>query len=610
MELEKLQRIKEAANEFSTSKNLIKWAVSAGLYQDFIHELKDIPEYGTVENIAYSILKDKPIKVCPVCGKYIDYNKTKRGKDKFCSDACYRSPRGLEIAKERRFKTNIQKYGSYEAAKKAHHDRWIESIGGDITGAKLYSKETRLKAQKTMLDRYGATTTLGSAVLKAKVENTMEERYGEKEVGHCKEIRDKIDKTNLEKYGHRCVFGSGRMQEKIKKSNIKKYGVEYAAASKIVQDKIKQTNLERYSVNYPLENKEIYEKSYNASLRLKRQQVIARVNAAGFDLVGEYKGTRLHNHDIKCCKCGTIINRNLSVGFSYRCPVCEPYNTSECENAIIALLNKWNIKFVPHVRNILSDGKELDIVIEDKKVAIEIDGIYWHTEAYGKDKNYHLNKTIECEKSGYRLIHIFSDEIKYKFNIVKNRLAAILGVRTIKVPARKCEIRKVKNDIASKFINKYHIQGNYNASLYLGLYYKNRIIAIMSFCTPRYTDNFKWELVRYCTIGAISVIGGASKLLAYFKNNYKGSIISYADRRWSDGNLYNVLGFIYSHDSEPGFAYIKGEKRENRFKFTHELLKETFENYNENCSVEQNMIKNGYNKIWDCGNKVYILKND
>lgn len=600
-----LNKIKEIASKFSSAKGLVKWTKDNDCYNILAEKLKEVPEFESVENVAYSIIKDKPIKVCPVCGKYISYRKIKKGKDKFCSDACYRSPAGLELAKQKRIETNIKVYGSYEAAVKAHHDKWLESVGGDITKAKLFSNETRQKARQTMIERYGAATTLGSELLKAKVENTMEKLYGHKKVGHCKEIRDKIDKTNIERYGHRCVFGGAAIKEKIKQVNIERYGTEYAAASDIVQERIKSANKEKYGVNFPLENKEICQKALEAGKSLKAKQVLERISESGFDILDDYKQVTGYNYNIKCRKCGTIINRNLATAFSFRCPKCQPYTYSDCEKAVFDLLDSWGISYVPHVRNILSGSKELDIVVEDKKVAIEVDGIYWHTEAGGKDKNYHLNKTIECEKAGYRLIHIFSDEIKYKFCIVKNRLANILGMTTIRVQARKCTVREISQELADKFVAKYHIQGASVSKVRLGLFYKNRIVAVMTFGKPRYTAKYNWELVRYCTLGSTSVVGGAGKLLSYFKKNYTGSIISYADRRWSQGNIYEKIGFKYSHDSAPAFYYVKGEKRENRIVYQKHKLKDLLENYDDTISADQNMIKNGYNKIWDCGNKVY-----
>ena len=46
-------------------------------------------------------------------------------------------------------------------------------------------------------------------------------------------------------------------------------------------------------------------------------------------------------------------------------------------------------------------GKELDIVVEEKKIAIEFDGLYWHSEWKGhKTPTYHLEKNRHLRKIG------------------------------------------------------------------------------------------------------------------------------------------------------------------------------------------------------------------
>ena len=87
----------------------------------------------------------------------------------------------------------------------------------------------------------------------------------------------------------------------------------------------------------------------------------------------------------------------------------------------------------------------------------------------------------------------------------------------------------------------------------------------MTFGKPRFTKGANWELIRYCTIGSFSVVGGASKLLSYFRKHNSGSIITYADRRWSIGNLYEKLGFTFIGNSEPNYYYVKNYDRISRY---------------------------------------------
>lgn len=570
--------------------------------------LKEIPEYESLINICYSIRKDIPIKVCPVCGKYISYRKTKLKKDKFCSDVCYRSPEGLKIAQQRRDATNIERYGSLEDAHKAHYERYAESCMAKGVPIGGWTPKAQAKREATMLERYGATTTLASPILAEKVKLTNLERYGVENIGDSKEIRAKIDATNEKKYGSSNLFSVKKIRSKIKATNLERYGVENIGDSLVVRERIKATNRERYGCDFPLENKEINKKVVETNLATWEADARERVLNSGYEIVGEYQGCHQRNL-LKCLRCGNEFLRNIMFSKTIFCPFCDKVSGSRKENIIMEYIKSLGITARERDRDIL-DGKELDIYIPGKALAIEIDGIYWHSEANGKDRNYHLNKTKMCEEWGIQLIHIFDDEILYKERIVKSRLRAILGKTPYKIAARSCQVREVPSNLYNKFVEKYHIQGAVNTSIRLGLYYKNRLVAVMGFNKSRFNKKYDYELMRYCTISSFNITGGAGKLLKYFRKHYQGSIISYADKRWSNGSLYRSLGFTELEDSAPNYYYVKGNTRESRQKFQKHKLEKVLEVFDSELSEQQNMCKNGWSRIWDCGNKVFVLEND
>ena len=120
-----------------------------------------------------------------------------------------------------------------------------------------------------------------------------------------------------------------------------------------------------------------------------------------------------------------------------------------------------------------------------------------------------------------------------------------------------------------------------------------------------------WELSRYCTIDGFNCIGTAGKLFKYFERNYNPlEIISYADRRWSQGNMYYKLGFKLDHISPPNYWYMKTcnyKYRMHRFAFRKNNLKNKLELFNSNLSEWENMKANSYDRIWDCGNLVFKI---
>ena len=256
------------------------------------------------------------------------------------------------------------------------------------------------------------------------------------------------------------------------------------------------------------------------------------------------------------------------------------------------------------------DGQELDIYIPKLKLAIEFNGIYWHSEKY-VESTYHIQKTQRCEQQDIQLIHIFEDEWVNNQNIVKSRLENLVKQTKNKIYARKCVIRLVPSKDCKEFLNKNHIQGHVNSSIKLGLYYNNELVSLMTFGGYRKAlgntkqDNM-YELLRFCNKLDTTTIGGANKLLQYFIKNYNPKkIISYADRRWSKGNLYETLGFEFKGNTTPNYWYIIDKQRKNRFNYRKDvLIKEGFDS---NKTEHEIMIERNILRIYDSGNKKYEL---
>ena len=116
-----------------------------------------------------------------------------------------------------------------------------------------------------------------------------------------------------------------------------------------------------------------------------------------------------------------------------------------------------------------------------------------------------------------------------------------------------------------------------------------------------------YELLRFCTKRGVSVIGGASKLLKYFiKTVNPHHIVSYADRRWSEGDMYKKIGFKWIRNTKPNYYYIVDKKRENRFKYRKsELIKQGFDR---NRTEHEIMLERKIYRIYDCGTMVFEMK--
>jgi transposase len=258
-------------------------------------------------------------------------------------------------------------------------------------------------------------------------------------------------------------------------------------------------------------------------------------------------------------------------------------------------------------RSVLN-GKELDIYLPEFNLAIEYDGLYSHcykphetSEALIKDRNYHLNKTLTCESQGIQLLHVFSDEWNLKGNIVRGMIRNKLGLNE-KIYARKCQIVEVDVHEKNKFLNENHIQGEDKSRIKLGLEYDGELMCIMTFCKSRFNRDYEWELSRFCSKLGFNVIGGFSRLLGNFRNDYEGSIVSYADRRYSMGKVYLVNGFKLIRVNSPGYYYVDKNynRRYNRMGFQKKLIGAVGTEYERAREL-------GFSKIYDCGTLAYGL---
>jgi hypothetical protein len=264
-------------------------------------------------------------------------------------------------------------------------------------------------------------------------------------------------------------------------------------------------------------------------------------------------------------------------------------------------IKSYNIETIPSYRKI--GNKEIDIFIPDRKLGIEINGVYWHNELF-KNNDYHLFKTQLFNSQNISIIQIFEDEWLYKKDIVKSIIKNKLSLIDNKIYSRNCKVREVSNKETKKFLNENHIQGNVNSKIKLGLYYDGELVSLMTFSKGRIIMGGKkeeWELTRFCNKINFVVVGAASKLFKFFIKNYNpNKIVSYSDVRLFDGKMYETLGFNKISQSKPNYWYVINDIRYHRFNFRKSILVK--EGFDKNKTEKQIMFDRGIYRIYDCGN--------
>ena len=562
------------------------------------------------------------------CSNRCKFNDFKTGYYDFCSSKCSLSS---EIHKEKVRQTCIKKYGVDCVFKDKEVKKKIKDTRLDKYGS-MCSDEAVQKAKKTKLEKYGNEKYVNTE----KMQQTKLDRYGDSGYHNV----EKMQQTKLDRYGDSGYHNVEKMQqtklerygdsgyhniEQMKQTNLERYGVEYAQNSDIIKEKIKCTNLKRYGNEYAIGSDTVRKK-------------IVETSIDKYDDTNPYRG-KLHRELIKkfpeligfsgnkyICKClnincdvcekkqfelpSPIFRRRKNQGIEL-CPILNPIlvsdGTSDIENDIYLYIKSiYSGKIIQNDRSILN-GKEIDIYLPEMNLAIEFNGLYWHSEVY-KDKMYHQEKTILCENKGIQLIHIWEDDWLDKKDIVKDIIQSKLGMND-KIPARKCTIKEVLSKESKEFLEKYHIQGNVNASIRIGLYYDDSLVEIATFGKLRNIlhsngQENQYELYRLCSKSGYTVVGGVSKLLTHFIRKYQPKqIVSYANLDISNGNVYNSF-FKKISITSPGYYWSKDGYKYHRSNFTKHILVKN--GYDKNKTEEEIMHELGYYKVYDSGNIKYV----
>jgi len=294
----------------------------------------------------------------------------------------------------------------------------------------------------------------------------------------------------------------------------------------------------------------------------------------------------------------------------------KPVFTSKPELDIKKFIEGFNIECISGDRKVLN-GKELDIYIPSLNFAIEYNGNFWHSDDI-VGKNKHLYKTELCKEKGIKLLQIFEDEYLNKRDIVYKKIEHIISMnKTLeKIPGRKCIVSEINKHQAKEFLDKYHIQGYVGSKVYLGAFYNEELVAVMTFKEDS-KSNCTWELTRLASNYDYICQGVGGKLFKYFVDKYKPEKIkSFADRRWTVdecNNIYVKLGFNFDGYTKPDYRYYSPKldryKRFHKFNFRKQIM---HKKYGFPLTMTETEMANelGLKRIWDCGLIKYVWKNN
>jgi hypothetical protein len=453
-------------------------------------------------------------------------------------------------------------------------------------------------------------------------------------------VIDRRRKTNLEKYGHINVAQSAdarkkhqefyasdqnkqQAHERHKTTMMERYGVDNAAHLEHANEKRANTMLLKYGVVNPQQNATISQQTqatkkrkYDARhyIETSYDNMYTKFKQANYTLLTDkdsYAGVDQPNrvkYQFQHDTCGNKFETYIYSGHKPVCPACyyqPPAFVSGAETELADWVESLGVQVVRTEQQLIAP-LHLDIYLPEHQLAIEYCGLYWHSQrANGKSEDYHKNKMRRCNAAGINLITIFEDEWLTKKDLVKSIICNRLGV-SAKIGARTCAVAELSNVDIRDFVNANHLQAHVNATVNIALTHGDKIVSVMSFGKSRFNKRYQWELLRFCTQQGMAVTGGAEKIWDYFcKTHSPESIVSYCDLRWFTGAAYEKLGMTLLNETGPGYWYTDYKARFHRSNYTKQRL--IAQGHDAELTEQQIMQDLNFDRIWDCGNRVYGL---
>lgn len=541
---------------------------NVSVYDNIIELTKFLPNDASFPQRFWHITNNllQP-KECPVCSKLVKWNSNNSIYVEFCSKKCA----GNSETKKEKFKN-------------------------------------------TCLKKYGESAPMKVQIVKEKLRRNLTEKYGVDNYSKTDEFKEKFKTTCLEKYGVDNPSKSEEIREKFKATCIERYGVEYALQNEDILEKRNNTNQIKYGGNSPMHS-EIVKETHRQSV-LEKYGVInnkhlllskeAKEKLNDVTLLEEYLKTKSAAQIAKELDVDTTTVINYLKKHEIHDQL-KRHSTSILEVNFSNFLNEYCISHERNNRTLLN-GKELDIYIPEYNLAIEICGVYWHSEINGgKDKNYHYDKWKRCNDLGITLLTYFDDEIESSWDIIKSKILYMTNnLQSVKIGARQVTIRTPSNTEETNFLNSNHIQGSLKARTYkIGAYYDNKLIGIL--CATQRKDYL--EITRYATDIKYHCAGLFSKLLnrTIKELNFSGTVVSFSDNCHGNGNLYKSCGFKVDKILNSGYTYtLNGRPRENRQQYMKSKIAKKFNVSIDNKTEWELMQDLGYDRVWDCGKIKWI----
>ena len=248
--------------------------------------------------------------------------------------------------------------------------------------------------------------------------------------------------------------------------------------------------------------------------------------------------------------------------------------------------------------------QEIDIWLPDHGIAVEVNGLYWHTsDRLGN--TYHRDKMRAVQSAGGRLMQFWDYEVEKKGDLVIGMIRNACGLCDNRIGARKLSFIDVERATGAAFMDENHLQGSGgNTAKYVGLIDDGGVLlACMSHGPSRFRKGAT-EILRFAIKQGYSIPGAFTRLIK--RSGITGTIVSYSDNRYTTGRVYDAAGFKLASEGPPTMWGTKNyDVLIPRQKF---MSIKTWEGADPDATQVKNMGAMGYGVIHDAGQKTWILE--
>ena len=417
-------------------------------------------------------------------------------------------------------------------------------------------EKAQQKREQTNLRERGVKSVSQDPEVKKKMSETYKSRSDEQKADTSR----RTDQTKRKRYGddYRKVIAEKGRSTRYEK-NDGKWESEDTLPKRI------ETTRVRYGVDNVLQCKEIAKKLSHTRRVQERTRIYNEVILKDEYVQPLFTLDEFINLDEsaqklkwKCKKCGNVFEQNIAehqfkVDAIVRCLKCFPLLAakSQTEKSIASFISTIiNEKVIENSRSIIFP-KELDVYVPHRKIAIELNGTYWHSFNMGTPYEYHMQKTQSCEDKGIKLHHLFDVEWNYRRDISEAYVRSAFGIYDLTVRSKECNVISISDEFAKSFAESNSLilfRSGYDQSFALA---KDNII--YAICSLK-LDNDHAVISNLCTKRGVKVVKPLLEFSNHFKELYnKIKFIDFEEERRFGNNKskYDSIGFTFFKQTMP-----------------------------------------------------------